>query len=88
MNCDIVQSIVLLMSVCLMSCANPAEFDYKENGPDQWFLNYPSCKGEAQSPINIQTQNLALDPQLSAFNFVNLDSNFIWTLYPPGHNSI
>ena len=86
MNYVILQTIVLLLSVYFMSCS--AEFDYMQNGPDQWFLNYPSCKGEAQSPINIITQNLVLDQQLSPFQFVNLNSNFTWTLYPPGHNSL
>ena len=87
MNSVILQTIVLLVSAYFMSCSSP-EFDYMQNGPDQWFVNYPSCKGEAQSPINIMTRNLVLDPQLSPFQFVNLDSNFTWTLYPPGHNSL
>ncbi|KAH3863281.1 hypothetical protein DPMN_026262 [Dreissena polymorpha] len=57
-------------------------------GPDHWHLDYPHCGGIRQSPIDLQTRNVVVDPTyLSPIEFSGYDrvSNLYYTLENNGH---
>ena len=60
---------------------------YEENGPDTWFLDYPTCAGLQQSPINIESSNILYDPSLKPFKFVNYNYIFDMQLKVQDNNS-
>ena len=64
------------------------EWNYEENGPDTWFLNYPDCAGKSQSPINIQNSNTVFDSSLKPFNFKNHNESVTWNFFNDGYDSI
>jgi carbonic anhydrase len=37
-------------------------FEYENDGPSKWFLTYPECGGNRQSPINIRTSQIEVEP--------------------------
>ena len=45
---------ILLCTINIALAADP-HWDYGELGPDVWGDLFPTCKGQAQSPINILT---------------------------------
>ncbi len=65
----------------LINLINPIiQFDYERNGPDSWFIKYPSCKGKSQSPINIAESTTVYDASLKPFRFLNYGQVFNWTV--------
>ncbi|BFZ05503.1 hypothetical protein BsWGS_08540 [Bradybaena similaris] len=42
--------------------------DNAKNGPNNWHVSYPDCQGPMQSPIDINTSKVLLDPSLQEFN--------------------
>ncbi|XP_076372867.1 carbonic anhydrase 2-like [Tachypleus tridentatus] len=58
------------------------------NGPDNWELSFSSCGGVNQSPINIDTSAVQVDPELGPFLFHNIDNPFVNSiLYNTGHSA-
>ena len=60
---------------------------YEEDGPDSWFINYPTCAGLQQSPINIESSNIIYDASLKPFEFFNYNYIFDMELKVQDHNS-
>ncbi|XP_055048985.2 carbonic anhydrase 12 isoform X1 [Misgurnus anguillicaudatus] len=81
-----------LAFIILIACpiaSRGAKWTY--SGPDgepNWRTNYPYCGGTFQSPIDIQTQLLRYDPQLSPIQVqnYNLSANEQLTLHNNGHS--
>ncbi|PVD31273.1 hypothetical protein C0Q70_06685 [Pomacea canaliculata] len=43
------------------------------SGPDNWPVHYPKCRGEQQSPVNIDTHSCLYDPTLTDFTLINFN---------------
>jgi len=63
------------------------EWNYQEKGPDYWSQHFLDCKGEQQSPINIQNEYLNFDKSLAPFNFIGYDQNITWHVLNNGLSS-
>lgn len=49
---------------------------------------FKECKGEEQSPINIEKNHLTYSPSLGNFEFFNYNQTYNWNLTHDGHTSI
>ena len=65
-----------------------SDWNYQGLGPDVWIHEYPSCAGNLQSPINIDTKKATFDLKLSHFHFFNYDKILFWNITNNGHTSI
>ena len=45
----------LIISLSWIGSSISVQWNYDEQGPDVWSDEYPSCAGQAQSPIDIRT---------------------------------
>jgi hypothetical protein len=62
-------------------------FDYEVNGPDAWFIKYPSCAGNSQSPINIEFSSCEQDSNLKPIKLINYEQTYQLLLYVTIHAS-
>ncbi|KAM8920881.1 carbonic anhydrase 14 [Pelodytes ibericus] len=62
----ILQSSILILSVCLTVVGSSSWTYTGHNGQENWKESYPDCGGTAQSPINIKTANVSYDDSLPA----------------------
>lgn len=52
--------------------ADAVSWNYKSGdygGPENWYVNFPECKGVMQSPIDVRSQDVVFDPNLELFDF-------------------
>ncbi|CAF0895903.1 unnamed protein product [Rotaria sp. Silwood1] len=66
-------------------------WNYQREGPDTWQHTFNTCKGRAQSPINIRTSRVKYDPNLSPLSlngFTTNASSYVWNFTHNGHTII
>lgn len=66
-----VAAVLLVLALNLVS-SEATSWTYKAqdiNGPDNWYLNYPDCGGQMQSPIDIVEAVSLYDPHQQLFDF-------------------
>ncbi|XP_053560816.1 carbonic anhydrase 4 [Bombina bombina] len=56
-------------------------------GPSKWTDEFKDCGGHKQSPINIDTKNVASDSNLKSFAFKGYDSSISTTIKNNGHSA-
>ncbi|GIX93523.1 carbonic anhydrase 9 [Caerostris darwini] len=59
---------------CEANDEEPWSYHGATNGPRQWPQLFPMCNGNQQSPVSINTNNVAQDNNLSRLNFVGYDT--------------
>ena len=64
-----------------------APWDYTVNGEDTWHINYPTCKGMKQSPIDIISSKSKYNKELKPFSFHNYDRQHKWLIKKTGPTS-
>ncbi|NP_001373159.1 carbonic anhydrase IV c precursor [Danio rerio] len=82
-------SVLLALKLCSgewcyqsqLSCNHTCE------GPSQWKINYTSCGGQKQSPINIITSKVKYDPKLTSFIFHGHEDAFNMSVENHGHSA-
>ncbi|CAF0831407.1 unnamed protein product [Rotaria sp. Silwood1] len=66
-------------------------WNYQREGPDTWQHTFNTCKGRAQSPINIRTSRVKYDPNLNPLSlngFTINASSYVWNFTHNGHTII
>ena len=46
-------------------------YNYENDGPDKWPIEFNTCAGKVQSPIDIQDWESKYNESLTPFNFIN-----------------
>ena len=64
-----------LVSVCFAQL-----WDYERNGPDKWPVDFQGCRGERQSPIDIQPGHARYNPRLRYLRLNNYDRNYLFNV--------
>lgn len=64
---------------------SPSAWNYDTVGPDAWPYEFEQCAGNAQSPINIETDSIEYDKNLKSFKFINYDVKYTWNVSHTGH---
>jgi carbonic anhydrase len=78
-----------LCALPLLALANGWSYEATAtNGPADWYHTYPTCGGQKQSPIDIQTNGIQREGYLKSFDFINYNvvSNQLFTLTNNGHS--
>lgn len=77
----------VLVSLLLICATNAAHWNYGDQGPATWLSNpdFPSCRKNRQSPIDIQIPNTVHENDLTPFNRELFDMPVKATLYNNGH---
>ena len=70
-----------------LNCQNP-EWNYKDNGPDEWPLEYSECNGKQQSPIDLIPSIAQYNSNLRPINFNNYNQNIKWNISNTGSSSM
>lgn len=82
--------LVAVSLLCLASSVSAAgnEWSYEgEHGPTHWHAVYPTCGGEKQSPVHIETHKVFVDHKLTEFEMDGYDQikNLNMSLTNNGH---
>ncbi|CAF0736229.1 unnamed protein product, partial [Brachionus calyciflorus] len=64
--------------------SNVTLWNYKENGPDIWYKEFPQCAGKQQSPIDLDITKAQFNNDLKPINFNNYDQNLLWNITNDG----
>ncbi|KAH9488258.1 Carbonic anhydrase 14 [Bulinus truncatus] len=65
---------LLCLRTCIADGGDGWNYDTSsQQGPNHWYVNYPSCGGPMQSPINIDTAGAWYDPDLRPFDMSDYD---------------
>ena len=72
----------------MKSLCQDTEWNYKENGPDEWPVEYSGCNGRQQSPIDLITSIAKYNDKLKPINFNNYNQNIRWNISNTGNSSI
>lgn len=60
-----------------------AKWTYEQD----WTIDYPTCAGKSQSPIDINESGTIYDSKLKNFEFFNYDKLLTWNVKNDGHSS-
>jgi carbonic anhydrase len=69
------------------SLGQTVNWNYQNNGPDEWPYVYPNCDGEKQSPINIEKKEVRYSQNLKPIIFKDYDAFYEWNVTHNGHSS-
>jgi len=67
-----------------------SQWNYKNEGPDRWYLTYPACDGSDQSPRNIPTilPDECINDNLLTLDWNHATSNLDWIVRNNGHTMV
>ena len=64
------------------------DWNYDKKGPDAWPHEFEDCKGQQQSPINVDTKKLEYDMNLKQFTYLNYATPLHWNVSHNGHTVV
>ena len=69
---------ILIFIVCIILIRSSDELYYETNRLDKWPIEYNTCAGKVQSPIDIQDWEANYNKLLTDFNFINYEKLVNW----------